>query len=176
METDPRYPIGRFEPTGPMTPEARQEAIDAIALAPGALRAALAGLTAEQLDTPYRAGGWTVHQVAHHVADSHLNAFVRFKIALTEDVPEIRPYDEGAWADTPDVLAVPVEASLAILDGLHARWTSLLRSMKPDEFSRRFRHPEHDGTPDLDWLLQLYAWHGAHHVAHVVGLRDRMGW
>jgi uncharacterized damage-inducible protein DinB len=159
-----------------MTPEARKEAIDAIALAPGALRAALAGLTAEQLDTPYRAGGWTVQQVAHHVADSHLNAFVRFKIALTEDVPEIRPYDEGAWADTPDVLAVPVEASLAILDGLHARWTSLLRSMERDEFKRLFRHPEHDGTPDLDWLLQLYAWHGAHHVAHVVSLRDRMGW
>ncbi len=175
-EEDLRYPIGPFEPADTLTEDARAAAIEAIAIAPRALRAALHGLTGDQLDTPYRPGGWTVLQVAHHLADSHLNAFVRFKLALTEDGPEVRPYDEGAWAETADVSEVPAEASLAILDGLHARWVTLLRAMGPEDFRRRFRHPEHDGNPDLDWLLQLYAWHGAHHVAHVVELRRRRGW
>lgn len=175
-EQDLRYPIGRFQPADTLSDTARDAAIEAVALAPRALRAALDGLSAEQLDTPYRPGGWTVLQVAHHLADSHLNAFVRFKLALTEEEPEVRPYDEKAWAETGDVTGVPAEESLGILDGLHARWAALLRSMGPEDFARPFRHPEHDGSLDLDWLLQLYAWHGAHHVAHVVELRGRRGW
>jgi hypothetical protein len=175
-DEDLRYPIGRFQPADMLTDDARTVAVEAIALAPRALRTALDGLSEDQLNTPYRPGGWTVLQVVHHLADSHLNAFVRFKLALTEAVPEVRPYDEGAWAETGDVAGVPAEASLAILDGLHTRWVALLRSMAPEDFGRRFRHPEHDGAPDLDWLLQLYAWHGTHHLAHVVGLRRRQGW
>jgi uncharacterized damage-inducible protein DinB len=138
------------------------------------MRAAVAGLTEQQLDTPYRAGGWTVRQVVHHVPESHMNSYVRFKLALTEDDPVIKPYDEVLWAKLADAYA-PIEGSLALLDALHQRWVPLLESMKDGDFERTFRHPEL-GPVRLDQNLALYAWHGKHHVAHITALRDRMGW
>jgi len=140
------------------------------------LRAAVTELTPAQLDTPYRDGGWTVRQVVHHVPDSHLNAYTRMKLALTEDEPVIKPYDEARWAELADVPATPIETSLTLLECLHRRWVLLLRSLGPKELSRRFRHPEHNRSIDLDEMLALYAWHGRHHVAHITSLRSRMGW
>jgi hypothetical protein len=173
--TDPRYPIGRFEFPERLSPAERAACIDQIAAAPAALRRAVAGLTAAQVDTPYRDGGWTVRQVVHHVPDSHLNAYVRFKLGLTEDRPAIKPYEEKRWATTPEVAVVPIEVSLALLDALHARWVALLRALTPEDFARVITHPEW-GTPSLDQLLAQYAWHGRHHTAHVTSLRQRMGW
>ncbi|MDQ3696670.1 MAG: bacillithiol transferase BstA [Gemmatimonadota bacterium] len=170
-----RYPTGRFRRPERLSPAERTAAIDAVATAPAALRLAVEGLTPSQLDTPYRAGGWTVRQLAHHVPDSHLNAYTRFKLALTEDVPTIKPYDEARWAELADTRETPVETSLALLEQLHARWVTLLRSMGDQEFARALRHPE-SGVLRLDQMLALYAWHGAHHVAHVTRLRERMGW
>ena len=155
--------------------ERASRAIDAIAAAPAKLRAAVAGLTDVQLDTPYRPDGWTVRQVVHHVPDSHMNAYVRFKLALTEDEPTIKPYDEARWAELADTRDTPVESSLALLDRLHDRWVRLLRSMSADDFARRLRHPEM-GVQRLDQVLALYDWHGRHHVGHVASLRERMGW
>jgi len=176
LMTDLRYPIGKFEaPTGPLAQDQRAAMIDQIAAAPEALRKAVAGLTAAQLDTPYRDGGWTVRQVVHHLPDSHLNAYVRFKLALTEDEPTIKPYDQERWADLPDGRTGSVEVSLAILEGLHERWVRLLRSLGPAEFARKLNHPEM-GILDLDYLAAMYAWHGKHHTAHVTALRDRKGW
>ncbi|PYR62116.1 MAG: putative metal-dependent hydrolase [Acidobacteria bacterium] len=128
-----------------------------------------------QFDTPYRPDGWTVRQVVHHVPDSHLNAYCRFKLALTEDNPRIKPYDEAAWAKLADTERTPVETSLALLDSLHQRWVTLLESMKPEEFARTLQHPE-AGEMTLDKVLQLYTWHGRHHVAHITSLRQREGW
>jgi DinB superfamily len=171
---DLRYPIGKLERVSSLTPTERRVAIDQIAQTPGFLNAAVAGLTAEQLDTPYRDGGWTVRQVVHHVADSHMNAYVRFKLALTEDEPTIKPYNEKLWAMLPDSQA-PVEVSLALLNALHLRWGAVLLSMKPEDFARTLRHPEM-GLVTLDGNLRIYSWHGRHHVAHITALRAREGW
>jgi hypothetical protein len=173
--TDPRYPIGEFKYEGPTTPEKRRELLHQIEQAPGRLRAAVKALTDQQLDTPYRPEGWTVRQVAHHVPDSHLNAYVRFKLALTEVEPTIKPYAEDRWAQLADTQATPVEVSLALLDSLHDRWVRLLRSLKPEDWKRTFRHPEL-GLISLEKNLALYAWHGRHHVAHITSLRERNGW
>jgi len=172
---DLQYPIGRFEWRGPNSEGDRKRYVDEIELAPARLRAAVAGLAAEQLDTPYRPGGWTVRQVVHHVPDSHMNSYVRFRLALTEQEPTIKPYDEGHWAELNDARTAPVEISLGLLEALHARWVLLLRSLASGDFVREFRHPEL-GTVSLDKNLALYAWHGRHHVAHITALRERMEW
>jgi uncharacterized damage-inducible protein DinB len=172
---DPRYPIGKFERPAAVTPEDRSWFIEDIHALPSNLRSALAGLSDSQLETPYREGGWTVRQVVHHLADSHMNSFVRFKLALTESNPTIKPYDEAAWAETADARNVPIEASLALLEGLHERWVVLLRAAADSDFERTFQHPER-GSMTLDVNLALYSWHGRHHVAHVTQLRSRMGW
>ena len=156
------------------TPELRQAAIEEIASTPAKMRAAVAGLNDAQLDTPYREGGWTVRQVVHHVPDSHLNAFVRLKLALTEEKPTIKAYNEAAWAELADA-KLPIEVSQALLDSVHARWDALWRSMKPEHFSRVLVHPDL-GERTVDWLVFVYAWHGKHHVAHITALRERSGW
>lgn len=166
-----RYPIGRFDPPAvPLSPETRERLIDEIAAAPAALGAAVEGLSDAELDTPYRPGGWTVRQVVHHVPDSHMNSYVRFKLAVTEDHPTIRTYDEAAWGALADARAAPIGPSLALLDALHERWTGWLRTLGPEDWARTFEHPEM-GTLALDQLLALYAWHGRHHVAHITSLR-----
>ena len=176
METpDLRYPIGKFKFPETVSPEDRLKFIDQIDATPARLRAAIAGLSPEQLETPYRPGGWTVRQVVHHVPDSHLNSYVRFKLALTEEEPIIKPYHEDRWAELADSRAVPVEVSLALLDSLHRRWVALLRSLAPNDWARTFRHPEL-GLVSLDKNLALYGWHGRHHEAHITNLRERMGW
>ena len=172
---DPRYPIGKFEPPKEVTPALRQQAIRAIAETPAKLRAAVKGLNDAQLDTPYREGGWTVRQVIHHVADSHLNAYTRLRLALTENEPTIKPYAEGLWAELSDARSAPVEVSLALLEALHDRWMRLQRTLTGADIARTFRHPEH-GVRTLDWLLFLYAWHGPHHTAHISTLRQQKGW
>ena len=172
---DLRYPVGKLSYDTEVTAGKRTAWIRQIAETPAALRAALRGLTDAQLDTPYRPDGWTVRQVVHHVPDSHMNAFVRFKLALTEDNPTIKPYNEAAWAKLADVKLTPVETSLDILDALHRRWVLLLESMKPEDFSRPLLHPE-NGPMTVDRLLQMYAWHGRHHVAHITSLRQRENW
>jgi hypothetical protein len=173
--TDLRYPIGKFHFDGPPTEEQRREFIDDISQTPANLRAAVKGLSAQQLDTPYRPDGWTVRQVAHHVPDSHLNAYVRFKLALTEEEPTIKPYAEDRWAQLADTQATPVEVSLTMLDSLHDRWVRLLRSLQPEDWKRTFRHPDL-GLVSLEKNLALYAWHGRHHVAHIASLRERNCW
>ncbi|HEU4387464.1 MAG TPA: bacillithiol transferase BstA [Blastocatellia bacterium] len=173
--TDLRYPIGKFTFDKEAGPDDVKRFIDDIAAAPNRLRAAVEGLTEQQLDTPYRPGGWTVRQVVHHVPDSHLNSYVRFKLALTETEPTIKPYDEAQWAELTDARSAPVELSLALLDALHSRWIVLLRSLSPADLKRKFVHPELGEVP-LIKNVALYAWHGKHHVAHVTSLRERMGW
>ncbi|MGA8215939.1 MAG: putative metal-dependent hydrolase [Candidatus Sulfotelmatobacter sp.] len=173
--SDLRYPIGKFTYNGSLTEDQKQRFLDDIAQAPANLRAAVKGLSEQQLDTPYRPDGWTVRQVTHHVPDSHLNAYVRFKLALTEEEPTIKPYAEDRWAQLADTQATPVEVSLALLDSLHDRWVRLLRSLKPEDWKRSFRHPEL-GLVSLEKNLALYAWHGRHHVAHITSLRERSGW
>src|SRR6266481_6782895 len=172
--TDPRYPIGRFSPDTTPSPQTRSHHMEQIAALPASLRQAVHGLSEKQLDTPYRDGGWTVRQVVHHVADSHMNAYVRFKLALTEDEPTIRPYMEKPWAELPEAKSGPVELSLGLLESLHKRWILTLRNIKPSEWKRTFRHPE-IGVLNLEKTLALYSWHGRHHVAHVTSLRQRMG-
>ncbi len=172
--SDLRYPIGEFVAPGSLTPSERVEAIEQIALLPGRLRDAVAGLSDEQLDTPYRPEGWTVRQVVHHLPDSHINSYVRWKKALTEDVPTIGTYEEARWAELSDSEA-PVEVSLDLLEALHARWVILLRKLPDDAWGRRLMHPE-VGELGLDDLLALYAWHSRHHVAHITSLREREGW
>ncbi|HJZ68810.1 MAG TPA: bacillithiol transferase BstA [Blastocatellia bacterium] len=171
---DLRYPIGSFKLEGTPTDEEVRRAIDHIAEAPAKLRAAVDGLSQEQLDTPYRPGGWTVRQVVHHVPDSHLNSYCRFKLALTEDEPTIKPYHEDRWAELEDSRATPIEVSLALLESLHQRWVMLLRSLGPDDFKRGFRHPEL-GVVSLAQNVCLYGWHGRHHTAQIASLRERMG-
>jgi uncharacterized damage-inducible protein DinB len=179
MNTDESlsYPTGRFQrPSRPLEIGERRKMIDAIERAPSEIRAAIDGLSDAQLDTPYRPGGWTVRQVVHHVPDSHMNAFIRFKLALTEEVPTIKPYDEAAWAKLPDARDTPTETSMTLLTSLHERWVGLLRSMSPNDFGRKLNHPDWDAPLSLDTMLALYAWHGPHHTAHITNLRQRMGW
>lgn len=173
--SDLRYPIGKFHFDGPLSEEQKKTSLDEIARAPANLRAAVKGLSQAQLETPYRPGGWTVRQVVHHVPDSHLNSYMRFKLALTEDEPTIKPYAEDRWAELADTKSTPVEVSLTLLDSLHDRWVRLLRSLTPDEWKRTFRHPDL-GPMTLEKTLALYAWHGRHHVAHITALREREGW
>jgi uncharacterized damage-inducible protein DinB len=175
MVDDPRYPTGRFHFNPAVTPEMRRRSIAAIRETPSALRAAVRGLSESQLNTPYRDGGWTVRQVVHHVPESHMNAYVRFKLALTEDNPTIKPYNEDAWSKLADVPRAPIETSLALLEALHERWVTLLDLLGPKDFERPLVHPEIGAIP-LDHLLQMYAWHGPHHVAQVTSLRAREGW
>lgn len=171
-----QYPIGTFTASDRTFTESERAAFIArIERIPSAVRDAVAGLTDEQLDTPYRDGGWTPRQIVHHMADSHMNGFVRLKLALTEDTPTVRPYEQDGWSEQYDVIGVTVEASLAILDGLHARWVSVLRAMTPEQFGRKLYHPE-DGEMDLDCLLETYAWHGDHHLGQLTGLRAQQGW
>jgi len=165
--SDPRYPIGRFEWSGAANSADRRRWMEEIAQTPAQLRAAVAGLTEEQLETPYREGGWTIRQVAHHLADSHINSYVRFRLALTEDSPIIKPYDEKRWADLPDARSGPLEPSLRLLESLHARWVELLRQLSPSDWDREFVHPEHSAASSLSRTLALYAWHGRHHIAQI---------
>src|SRR5918999_5673038 len=173
---DPRYPIGPFHFGGKADARLRERWIGEIAAAPGGLRAAVAGLTPQQLDTRYRENGWTVRQVVHHIPDSHLNAYVRMKLALTEQEPTIKPYEEARWAELPDVRATPIETSLTLLDALHRRWVLLLRALSPVDFNRRFRHPEHGRSIGLDEAVAIYARHGRPHTPQITSLRSRMGW
>src|SRR5215212_228911 len=174
--SDLRYPVGKFEHRDILDRDERKAAMDTLAAVPEKMRAAIRGLDDKQLDTPYRDGGWTVRQVVHHVPDSHLNAYTRLKLALTEDEPVIKPYDEARWAELADVQVTPVETSLTLLECLHRRWVLLLRSLGPKDMSRRFRHPEQNRSIGLDEVLAMYAWHGRHHIAHITSLRSRMGW
>lgn len=170
-----RYPIGMMQRPVMVTNAHRQEWITRIAEAPALLRDAMRGLSDEQLDTVYRPGGWTLRQVVHHVADSHINAYIRFRWALTEERPLIKAYGQEAWAGLPDARTAPTESSMVILEGVHARWVHLLRSLSDDDFARSVIHPE-NGPMSMDDLLATYAWHGRHHAAHITSLRDRMGW
>jgi DinB superfamily len=170
-----KFPIGKFSFPKSVTVDQRNQWIAEIAELPSKLRAAVAGLSAEQLETPYRPDGWTVRQVVHHVPESHMNAYIRFKLALTEDEPTVKPYEEAEWAKTPDVAITPIETSLALLDVLHERWMNLLRGLTDADFERQFRHPQ-IGLIRLGGNTALYAWHGKHHTAHITSLRERMGW
>ncbi len=172
---DPRYPIGKFQRPDVLSDAERPPLIADIAAAPSALRRAVSGLADAQLDTPYRKGGWTVRQVAHHLPDSHVNAYVRFKLALTEETPRIGTYEEALWAELPEARTAPVTMSLDLLDALHARWVAMLRAMDVSHFRRTLRHPE-TGVMTLDQMLALYAWHGKHHTAQITALRAREGW
>jgi hypothetical protein len=175
MSDDPRYPIGKLKRTEKLSSEDRQAALEVLEAAPARLRDALRGLTDAQLDTPYREGGWTVRQLAHHVPDSHMHMYVRVRLALTENEPTVRPYDEKLWAELADARSAPVEPSLALLEGVHARLVRLLRSLDEASYARRFVHPEgYSGT--IDTLIGMYAWHSRHHTAHVTALKERMGW
>lgn len=172
---DLRYPTGEFRAPGAPNAASREQAIAAIADTPARLRAAVRNLDEDQLDTAYRPGGWTLRQVVHHVPDSHLNAYVRTKLALTESEPVIKPYDEAAWAALVDTSTVPVDVSLDLLDALHRRWVALLGACREQDFQRAYVHPE-SGRHTLDYLVALYAWHGPHHVAHITTTRARLGW
>jgi len=171
---DLRYPIGRFTPALPSEPAMRGEQISVLRLLPGSLQAAVSGLSHTQLDTPYREGGWTVRQLVHHIADSHANAYVRTKLALTEDWPTIKTYDEAAWARLPDS-KLPIDGSIAMISALHERWMALLESLSEADFHRGYNHPEL-GRQELSSVLALYSWHSRHHTAHITNLRKRMCW
>jgi uncharacterized damage-inducible protein DinB len=174
MSTDPRYPIGKFDfATADLAQ--RQTYIQQVADAPSRIREAVAGLSNEQLDTPYRPEGWTVRQVVHHVPDSHMNAYTRFRLGLTEVEPAVKAYKESLWAELHDAKTMAVAPSLQLLEALHTRWVDLLRSMTPDQFSRTILHPEKGPVP-LNSMLALYAWHGRHHAAQITSLKERMGW
>ena len=175
MSQDPKYPIGKFQWEDNLSDARRKELIEQIAELPAKFRAATKGFSEQQFDTAYREGGWTVRQLVHHVADSHINAYIRFKLAMTEDEPTIKTYEQERWAETIDSRTAPAEVSLALIDGIHARWAIFLRSLAAADFGRKFNHPEH-GKMTLERLLGLYAWHGRHHTAHISGLRERSGW
>jgi hypothetical protein len=172
---DLRYPVGKFTFPDTVSPEERAKFIAEIADTPANLRAAVAGLSDGQLETPYRPDGWTLRQVVHHVPDSHLNSYCRFRLALTEDQPAIKAYAEDRWAELSDARSGPVEVSLRLLEYLHSRWVALLRSLSESDWKRTFRHSDL-GLVRLDQNAALYAWHGRHHVAHITSLRERMGW
>lgn len=173
--SDPRFPIGKFHYQGSPSAEQLNQLIIDIEKTPAALRSAVQGLSPQQFDTPYRDGGWTVRQVVHHVPDSHMNAYIRVKLALTEKTPTIKPYAEDLWAELADSKSTPIEVSLTLLETLHDRWVRVLRSLRPEDWKREFNHPEMGAVP-LDKSVALYSWHGRHHVAHVTELRKRMGW
>jgi DinB superfamily len=176
MDTpDLRYPVGEFRFPESVSAQELAVFLDQIAETPARMRAAIDGLSDSQLDTPYRGGGWTVRQLAHHVPDSHINSYTRFRLALTENDPMIKPYEEARWAELSDARTMPVEPSLRLLESLHARWVPLLRSLSDMDWKRTFRHPEL-GPVRLEQNAALYAWHGRHHVAHITSLRERMGW
>lgn len=170
----PSYPIGEFRLPGTLTPDERREAVASIEAAPAKLRAAVDGLSDAQLDTPYRDGGWTVRQLVHHIVDSHINGYVRLKLALTEDAPTIKAYGQAAWAELADSRG-PIHISLDLLDALHTRWVSLWKDLADEDWSRPFHHPE-SGEIRVDEMAALYAWHGNHHIAHITTLRERRGW
>ncbi len=172
---DLRYPIGEFEHTGEVTGAQLRLWIDEIEALPEQLREAVQGLTDDQLDTRYREGGWTVRQVAHHIGDSHLNSYIRIKLALTENTPTVKTYYEDRWAELADYHLVPIETSLQFIAHLHARWVVLLRSLKPDQWLREFMHPD-IGIVQVGWNIGLYSWHGSHHLAHITSLIQREGW
>jgi len=174
-QEDQRYPIGRFRAPAASTVAVRAAQIETLRRLPERLREAVSGLNDLQLDTPYREGGWTVRQVVHHVADSHANSVIRFRLALTEDWPTIKPYDEAAWARLPDSRTLPVDTSLTFIEALHSRWAALLESLSEEDFQRGYKHPEMG--PQTLWIaLALYDWHGRHHTAHITNLRQRRGW
>lgn len=172
---DERYPIGRFVPQESYTQAALEKSINEIEVLPELLAQAIQGLASDQLDTPYREGGWTIRQVVHHLADSHMNAYIRTKWALTEEAPLIKAYNEKAWAETHETKAAP-ELSLAILKSLHDKWVALMRQLSPNDLSREFVHPETRKSQRLDRMISLYAWHGAHHLAHITQLKKKRGW
>jgi uncharacterized damage-inducible protein DinB len=173
--TDPRYPIGKFSKQASYSPAERAAHLEVLRQTPAKLRVALEGLTASQLETPYREGGWTLRQVAHHIPDSHINAYVRVKLALTEDTPTIKPYNEEAWALLSDTATVPLTVSVALLEALHLRLVALLESLTQAQWQRCYNHPQ-GGLYTMEQMLALYAWHGAHHVAHITTLRANRGW
>ena len=173
---DPRFPLGPFDFESPLSEKDYPRLIDHIAATPSNLRKAIGGLNAQQMATPYRPGGWTVAQVVHHLPESHMQAYTRCKLALTEDNPTIKTYAEAKWAELPDLAMTPPGVSLALLESLHTRWVNLLRAMTPAQYQRGFFHPEHRRIITLERLLALYAWHGRHHVAHITNLRSRNGW
>lgn len=175
MNDDLRYPIGAYRKPAIIGTAERERFVEEIAATPGRLRSAVRDLSDPQLDTRYRDGGWTVRQVVHHLPDSHMNAYVRFKLALTEEQPLIRTYEESLWAELPEARSAPVEMSLALLDAIHARWVAALRSLPAPSFERIYRHPEL-GPMSLNEQLAHYAWHGRHHIGHITALRRRMGW
>ena len=173
-EPDLRYPVGKSDLRSPLSQGDREIFIANIQATPKHLRAAVAGLSKDQFQTPYRPGGWTVLQTVHHIADSHMNAYIRFKLALTEEAPTVKPYDEALWAKLADSDAPP-EVSLSLMDNIHERWVRMLHAMTSADFGRKLTHPER-GQMDLDQMLCLYDWHGRHHVAHITSLRQRNGW
>jgi len=176
MSEDLRYPVGKFNrPAAALSADERRSLIDQIAATPARMREAVGGLSESQLDTPYRDGGWTVRQVVHHVPDSHMNAYTRVKLALTEEQPTIKPYNEAAWANLNDVRDTPIETSLVLLETLHSRWDKILRAMTDSDFERTLMHPDM-GVMTLDAVIAMYAWHGRHHVGHITSLRARSGW
>ena len=170
-----RYPVGRFTEVVPFTAAGRSAAIEQLASLPAQVRSAVDGLADAQLDTPYRPDGWTVRQLVHHLADSHMNAFIRINLALTEENPVIKPYDENAWARLADA-RLPVVSSLRILEGVHERWAATCSSLTEEQWARTFVHPEHGRVMSLEYHTQMYAWHCVHHVAHITRLRTREGW
>ena len=172
---DLKYPIGKFQQDPAVTAEKRLQWIQSLSEMPGQLRQAVEDLNDEQLDTPYRPEGWTVRQLVHHLADSHIHSYVHCRLALTEEKPTIKAYDPAAWAELADARSAPIGPSLAMLSATHERWALLLRSLSESEFARPFHYPE-EGDIDLDVTLQIYAWHGKHHIAHITGLRERNGW
>jgi uncharacterized damage-inducible protein DinB len=175
MQKDPRYPIGRFDKNINVTKEMQSDFIKTIVEIPAQLRKEVEGLSKQQLDTPYREGGWTIRQVIHHIPDSHLNAYVRFKLALTEDNPQIKTYEEHLWAELPDTFNTPTEVSLQLLHSVHTRWVFLLNALSDKQFERTFQHPDW-GNITLSRTLALYAWHSKHHLAHITELKKKMSW
>lgn len=175
MSGDLRYPVGKFRFPESVSDADRSRMIDAIEEAPSKLRDAVRGLDEDQLGTPYRPGGWTLGQIVHHIPDSHMNSYIRFKLAVTEDEPTIKAYDEAVWAELTDARDASVDDSLRLLEGLHGRWVFFLRALGPDELARTFKHPE-IGTVTVAQNIALYAWHGRHHVAHITSLKQREGW
>jgi DinB family protein len=173
--TDLRYPVGTFQPKPATTPTERDTLIREIAALPAALEQAVRGLDERQLDTPYRDGGWTVRQVVHHVSDSNINGYTRVKLAMTEEEPAVKLFDQERWSNIADAKATPVDVSVSLLVNLHRRWLTILTSLDDRAFHRGFIHPDH-GRLTIDWLVQMYAWHGRHHVAHITSLRERMRW